>query len=457
MSETPSSPDGGAAGDGAGLCRLIGVLDDGPASLSLAAQAGIRAAVRVIGGPRVLALCESLIDPSAERLDLTGRIERVPDWVAQSLAAGQPVAVLATGDPLCFGIGSLLAARLPAGRLRVLPNLSTLQVACARFLLPWQGARWISVHHRDSGDWVPGSAPGHGLYDLAQALAHAIDPGDLIGVLTSPANGTARIARLLLAEGLGAAFEIRVAERLLQPDERLTAGLAATELASLGVSEPNLVLLRRRAPPSAVLPVFGLPDRTYSQRTPDRGLITKREVRAMALALLELGPRDLVWDIGAGSGSVGLEAARLCPRGHVYAIEKNPEALQLIEVNRRRLAVANHSARMGLAPEDCADWPNPDAVFVGGSGGRLPEILRHALERLRPGGRLVLALVLLENLSRALALLDELGAPWELTQIQAARSRPLLGQHRLQAENPVWLVQARAGAGEQSGSTHIPS
>ena len=174
-------------------------------------------------------------------------------------------------------------------------------------------------------------------------------------------------------------------------------------------------------------------------------------MRAAALALLELGPKDRVWDIGAGSGSVGLEAARLCPRGHVYAIEKNPEDLQLIEDNRRRLAVANYSARAGLAPEDCAEWPDPDAVFVGGSGGRLPEIVRHALERLRPGGRLVLALVLLENLSRALALLDELGADWDLTQIQAARSRPLLGQHRLQAENPVWLVQARAGAGEQSG------
>ncbi len=426
------------------LCYLIGVLDDGPAGLTAEAQVQIRAARRVIGGPRVLALCTPPIDPAAERLDLTGRIDRVPDWVSESLAAGQPVAVLATGDPLCFGIGGLLAARLPAGSLRVLPSLSTLQVACARFLLPWAGARWVSVHRRDSGDWVPGSEPGHGLYDLAQALTRATEPGDLIGVLTSPVNDPARIARMLLAEGLDLDFEIRVAERLMQPAERLISGIAATALASLPCAAPNLVLLRRRVQAPA-LPAFGLPDRAYRQRTPDRGLITKREVRAAALALLELKPADLVWDIGAGSGSVGLEAARLCPRGHVYAIEKNAGDLGLVEDNRRRLCVANYSARAGLAPDGCADWPAPDAVFVGGSGGRLAQIVGQALERLRPGGRLVLALVLLESLTRALSLLDELGADWSLTQIQAARSRPLLGQHRLQAENPVWLVQVRAG------------
>jgi precorrin-6Y C5,15-methyltransferase (decarboxylating) len=170
-------------------------------------------------------------------------------------------------------------------------------------------------------------------------LARATDPGDLIGVVTSPANGPARIARLLLAEGLETAFEIRVAERLMQPGERLTEGLSAKEPASFSATDPNL-LLRRRRVPSAAFPAFGLPDQAYSQRAPDRGLITKREARAAALALLELGPKDLVWDIGAGSGSVGLEAARLCPRGHVYAIEKNPEDLQPMTRDPEALALA---------------------------------------------------------------------------------------------------------------------
>jgi precorrin-6B C5,15-methyltransferase / cobalt-precorrin-6B C5,C15-methyltransferase len=432
---------------------VIGVLDDGPASLSDAAREHLGGARRVIGGTRVLALCEGLLDPRAERLDLTGRTAAVADWVTEALDAERSVAVLATGDPLCFGIGARLAARLAPrllpDRLRVLPNTSTLQLACARFLLPWQGARWVSVHHRDSGDWVCGSPPEHGLYGLAQALSAATGADDLVGVLTGPANGPDRIARLLLAEGLEDAFALHVAERLLRSDERLVSGIPAATLAATRFADPNVVLLhRRRSAPAH--PAFGLPDDVFARRAPDRGLITKREVRAVALALLELRHADRVWDIGAGSGSLGLEAARLCPAGHVYAIERNLPDLALIEVNRRRLGVVNYSADAGAAPLGCVAWPAPDAVFVGGSGGHLTEILRMVLQRLRPGGRLVVSVVLLENLSAAMALLDRAGVDWSVTQIQAARSRLLAGGHRLQPENPVWLIQARSDRGPRS-------
>ncbi|QVL51317.1 MAG: precorrin-6y C5,15-methyltransferase (decarboxylating) subunit CbiE [Thiocapsa sp.] len=420
-------------------CSVIGVLDDGPAGLTAEAIARIGAARRVIGARRMLEGCGDLMAPDAEPLDLTGRIAEVPGWVEASIAVGDPVVVLATGDPLCFGIGGLLARRLDPAKLHILPNRSTLQLACARFRIPWEDARWLSVHHRDSGDWTPGATPDHGLYPLAQALRRET----LLAVLTSPANGPARIARLLLAEGLGEDFDLQVAERLLMPEERLIGGATAGAIAVMDFADPNLVLLRRRRAPSA-LPRFGLPDDAYSQRRPERGLITKREVRAVALALLELRATDRVWDLGAGSGSVGLEAARLCDRGHVYAIEKNADDLALIETNRRALGIANYSVRAGLAPDDCGDWPDPDAVFIGGSSGRLAQMLDVVIRRLRPDGRLVLALVAVENLTLALATLDRLGAHWELTQIQAARSRPILSLHRLQAENPVWLVQARA-------------
>jgi precorrin-6Y C5,15-methyltransferase (decarboxylating) len=420
-------------------CWVIGVLDDGPAGLTREAVARIGEAHRVIGARRVLDSCAAIVAPNAERLDLTGHIDQVPGWIQDALAVGQRVVVLATGDPLCFGIGGLLARRLDPGTLHVLPNRSTLQLAYARFCVPWDSARWLSVHHHDSGDWVAGAGPDHGLYGLALALGGE----SLLGVLTSPENGPARIARLLLAEGLGDDFDVHIAERLLMPEERLISGKSASEIAGMDFADPNLVLLKRRRPQTA-LPRFGLPDDHYSQRRPERGLITKREVRAVALALMELRATDRVWDLGAGSGSVGLEAAGLCHRGHVYAIEKNEEDLRLIAANRRALGVTNYSVRAGLAPDDCADWPDPNAVFIGGSGGRLVDMLCRVLERLRPGGRLVLALVAVENLTLALATLDRLGARWELTQIQAARSRPILSLHRLQAENPVWLVQVRA-------------
>ncbi len=350
----------GAAGN---ACWLIGVLDDGPAGLTAEAARRIRAAHRVIGATRVLALCDSLIQPDAECLDLTGRICEVPNWIEETLKAGQSAVVLATGDPLCFGIGSLLSKRLPAERLRVLPNLSTLQLACARFLLPWNQALWLSVHTGDSGDWHPGAEPGHALYELVQTLARPPRQTHLFGVLTGPANDPSRIARLLLAEGLDADYEMRVAERLLQSDERLIDRIPLAELAGMRFAEPNLVLLTRRAGAASERsrqhPLIGLPDTAYQQRRPDKGLITKREVRAAALALLELCPTDRVWDLGAGSGSVGLEAARLCAEGHVWAIEKNAADLALIDDNRRRLGVTNYSVRAGLAPSDCAGWPDP--------------------------------------------------------------------------------------------------
>jgi precorrin-6Y C5,15-methyltransferase (decarboxylating) len=414
-------------------------LDDGPAGLTGEAVARIGAAKRIIGARRMLEGCADLMAPDAERLDLSGRIADVPGWIETSLAAGDPVVVLATGDPLCFGIGGLLARRLDPARLHILPNRSTLQLACARLRIPWEDARWLSVHHRDSGDWTPGATQDHGLYPLAQALHRET----LLGVFTSPANGPARIARLLLAEGLDEDFDLQVAERLLMPEEHLIEGESARAIAVMDFADPNLVLARRRRAPSA-LPRFGLPDELYRQRRPERGLITKREVRAVALALLELRPEDRVWDLGAGSGSVGLEAALLCERGHVYAIEKNAEDLASIDANRHALGVTNYSVRAGMAPDDCSDWPDPDAVFIGGSSGRLADMLDTVLRRLRPDGRLVLALVAVENLTLALAALERLGAHWELTQVQAARSRPILNLHRLQAENPVWLVQARA-------------
>ncbi len=417
-------------------CTIVGVLDDGADGLAPAALARIRAARRVIGGTRPLARIAPLLTPAQETIDFTGRLGRTPDWVAESLERNEPVVVLATGDPLCHGIAGHLLRAIGADRCRVLPAPSTLQLAFARFGLPWQGARILSIHGRDSGEWKPGNGPDHGLYRLLQACRHEA----LIGLFTSPDNGPDRVARMLLAEGLGDRFELYVAERLLQAEERL-AGPLSPAAADRKFVDPNVVLLRRIDDrPAPVL--FGLDDEAYRQRRPDRGLITGREVRAVSLARMQLRRDSIVWDIGAGSGSVGLEAARLCPEGHVFAIEKNPEDHAIAAANRRALEIHNHSLHLGTAPDGLAWWPAPDAVFIGGSGGRMEALIDTALERLTAGGWLVMNLIALENLHRATARLDALDARWDLTQLQASRSRPILTMHRLQAENPVWIVSA---------------
>jgi len=420
-------------------CRVIGVLDDGAASLSPTALAYLRNADVVIGGARTLALFERECKPGAVRHDLTKRLKEVPEWVRAARNDHLACVVLATGDPLCHGIAPYLAQHLCVDALDILPNLSTLQLACARVGLAWQDARIVSVHARDAGEWARGSTPGHGLYGLAQALRRE----SRLLVLTSPDNSPDRIARLLLAEGLGDNFHMAVAENLLQPEERVLADLDPHDAATMRFADLNVVLLWRVT--AAAKPVrFGLMDSAYAQRQPEKGLITKQEVRAVSLARLQLRQDSLVWDIGAGSGSVGLEAARLCPDGHVWAIEKNDLDFAIAGQNHAAFGVSNYSLHHGKAPEGLDAWPDPDAVFIGGSGGELAGLIATILGRLRPDGSLVMNFVTLENLATATATLQAMeNVSWDVLQLQAARSKPILHMHRMAAENPVWIVCAR--------------
>ena len=462
-------------------CRIIGVLDDGAASLTPTALAHIRQADVIIGAERTLALFAGQFKPGARTFDLTGQLKAVPGWVDAAREAGQSCVVLATGDPLCFGIAPYLAARLCTQALEILPNVSTLQLACARLGMAWQDVPFLSIHAKDAGPWRRGAGPTHGLYRLAQAVhAH-----DRLLVLTSPDNTPARIAELLRIEGLADAVQMAVAENLLQPDEHVHAQLSVDEAAGMTFAPLNVVALWRIQPRDNPV-LMGREDESYFQRRPKGdgtgGLITKQEVRAVSLARLQLRADSLVWDIGAGSGSVGLEAARLCHRGHVWAIEKNAHDIEVIRQNHDAFRVANYTLVHDKAPAGMEAWPDPDAVFIGGSGGELADLIRLVLSHLKPGGHLVMNFVTLENLATALETLKDVQAQsvrakqpaeagtekdahsahdsvsndigsaaesgsgrtlhWDVLQLQASRSRPILSMNRLAAENPVWLVSA---------------
>ncbi len=444
-------------------CRLIGVLDNGVEGLSAQALRHVQEADVVIGGQRTLALFAAQLRPHAQTHDLGARLTHVPGWIEQARAAGHKTVVLATGDPLCHGIGKYLSDKLGRDTLAVLPNVSTLQLAAARLCLPWQDAAIYSVHSKDAGEWTPGAGPEHGLYALLQALSHHHSPmgsrrgtqatdglvAPLIGLFTSPENTPARVARMLLTEGLDAHWRMAVVEKILQADERVVPDLSIAQAAQQDFADPNIVLLWRTAAHRPEVR-FGLADESYLQRKPEKGLITKREVRAVSLARLQLRADSIVWDIGAGSGAVGLEAARLCPDGHVYAVEKNVDDAAIARKNRERLHVTNYTLTHAKAPQGLEAWPDPDAIFIGGSGGELQELVRLCLQRLKPDGWLVMNFVTLENQADALTALKTCGAMWDVTQIQAARSQPILHMHRLAAENPVWVVCAQKGANAPS-------
>ncbi|MBV2192106.1 MAG: precorrin-6y C5,15-methyltransferase (decarboxylating) subunit CbiE [Azonexus sp.] len=420
-------------------CTLLGILDDGWAGLSDTARQRLAAADLVIGAGRTLDLVRPYLAASAQLRDMDGQLGQVPGWIAAAQEAGHNVVALATGDPLCHGIAAWLTGKLGPQGFEILPAVSTLQLAFARFKTAWQDIRIATCHTADAGEWLVGAPPSHGLYKLMRSIARH----PRVALFTGPENTPARLARALILAGYEEDTRLSVACRLLLADEAIYRDLSLAEAAEMDFPQPNVVLVERTL---QAAPAFGLEDGEYIQRSPrsdqSGGLITKQEARALSLAKLRLKPDALVWDIGAGSGSVGLEAARLAPEGHVWAIEKNAGDAENARANAARFRVGNYTLVEGKAPQHLDGWPDPDAVFIGGSGGELAALIQLILGRLKPGGRLVMNLVTLENLATATAALQAGGAAWEVVQLQSSRSQPILDMHRMAAQNPVWIVTA---------------
>jgi precorrin-6B C5,15-methyltransferase / cobalt-precorrin-6B C5,C15-methyltransferase len=367
----------------------------------------------VAGGARVLA---DLAPAGAEHVALGADLARSLDALA---GADGPVCVLASGDPGFFGVVRALGERLGHERLCVHPAPSCVAVAFARLGMPWDDAIVVSAHARD-----PRPA-------LHVALRHP-----KVAVLTAPANGPQWFAARLAGHGR----RLVVAERLGQPHERIHTG-TPEELAAGDFADPNvlLVLAEERADngaartwPPRTPARWALPETAFSHRA---GMITKSEVRAAALARLGPGLGDLVWDVGCGSGSVGVECARL--GAAAIALDCDADAVERTAENARAHRVPLRLVR-GRAPEALAQLPDPDAVFVGGGGEDLGAILDACATR---ATRVTVAvLALLERAGPAIARLESHGLEVEATMIQASRLRPLAGGHRLAAENPVILV-----------------
>ncbi len=427
-------------------CVVLGVLDNGEAGLTAENLETLKQADMVIGGRRVLELFATELQSGAETFDLTGHLKDVPMRIEQALAKQQAVVVLATGDPLCHGIAVYLKKKIGLSKLDIRPNVSALQLACARVGVSWQDAYICSVHTKDAGEWAENPSKEHGLYPLFKAcMQHR-----KIITFTSPENNPARIARMLVAEHIADDFEMTVAENLLQDEERIVADVPVSALAEQDFADLNMVILERKEKLHKPV-LFGHEDASFNQRKPEKGLITKREVRAVSLAHMQLKANSIVWDIGAGSGSVGLEAARLCPNGWVYAIEKNKADYEIARSNQVQMDIHHYTLVNAKAPECLDAWPNPDAVFVGGSGGELAGLIQLIVSRLNEGGHLVMNFVTIENLTAAVEALKAMDVSWSVTQMQVSRSKPILHMHRMAAENPVWIVTVEKIATEEHG------
>jgi precorrin-6Y C5,15-methyltransferase (decarboxylating) len=378
------------------------------------AEGSIREASLVVGGERHL---EDLsIEPGHAAVlkgDLSEALARIEE--AEGL-----VAVLSSGDPGFFGIVRLLGERFGPKSLRVFPAVSSVSLVFARAELHWDDAITVSAHGRDP----------HRAVNVCRSHPK-------VAVFTSPGFGPAELAEAL--DGLGR--NLVVAERLGQPEERLFRGDAAT-VAGMEWAHPNVVLVLdegRMASSKGWISSgiespgrWALPESAFEHRS---GMITKSETRALVLSRLGPGPGDLVWDVGAGSGSVAVECARL--GAAAIAVERNAESCVRIRENAARHGVCVRVVEVE-APTAFRGLPEPDAVFVGGTGGGFEEIVKLAAVRARRS--VVLTFVTLERVVPAAKILKDCGLDVETTFLQAARMKGVGELHRLAAETPVFVV-----------------
>jgi precorrin-6Y C5,15-methyltransferase (decarboxylating) len=396
---------------------VIGVGAEGPAGLPPAATRLIAGADQLWGGARLLA---DWPDHPAQKIllgsGLAAQIEALRGRGERN------VVVLASGDPGFFGIAGTILRVLGAQETRIVPHVTSLQLAFARAGVPWSDAIFTSAHARP----------------LAEVVGWARRAPKL-GILTDPSHHPAAIAAALLAAGVADCRAI-VAENLGLPEERLVD----TRLSQLTgqAFAPLTVLLLVQDPDWRPRPVFApRPDAAYAHR---RGLITKSDVRALSLARLALSETDQVWDIGAGSGALSIEIAELAWRGRVWAVEHDPENLGYLRENVARYGAANVEIVPGRAPAALGGLPPPAAVFIGGTDGEMAGILRHICDVAQPACRIVMNMVTLEHLQQARALCGELGLASELTQVSIAQGQPIAGLTRLAPLNPVFILAAGA-------------
>ena len=282
--------------------------------------------------------------------------------------------------------------------------------------------------------------------DFDVLLQHVRKGHSKISILTDPHHSPAAIAQSIISLDLPIHYQAWVCENLGSVDEQVRCFDLAELLDQTFSSLSVLILIRKSSPDLRLevsqLPVFGIQDHLFHTFEDRPGLMTKREVRVLALGELALQPQHICWDIGAGTGSMSIEISRLVPQGYVYSLEKTSAGVVLINRNVEQFGIQNLEVRHGGAPEQLEQFPSPDRIFIGGSGNKLESILNLCQQRIAKQGRIVLAIATLENLNQALTWFKKRQWQSKILQAQLAKSLPIAQLTRFNPMNPVYLVTA---------------
>ena len=402
---------------------IVGIGDDGEAGLTDSARRVVAGADLILGAPATLRLLGSL---TARKVALEPDMPAVLRQVREAMTGKRPVLV-SSGDPLFYGVARYLCDRLGKDQFEVVPHVSSMQLAFARVKESWEDAYLSNLAGRP-----------------LEAIVDRIRTAEKVGLFSSDELPPSRLAKALLDRGIDY-FRAYVCENLGSPDERVTQAELA-DLVSMEFDPLNVLILVRkpdrpdRASRASRHRLFGNADDAFAQTLPKRGLITNAEVRAIALAQLDIRPTSVVWDIGAGSGSVSIEAAQLAHQGMVYAVEPEPADVALIQANAEAFAVPNIRTIAGRAPEVLATLPEPDAIFVGGTGRQVIPVLSAAHAHLAIGGRMVVNVATIDGLATAHETLKKLAGAVQVWNVLIARGIEQMDRVRFEAVNPSYLL-----------------
>ncbi|UYG97792.1 precorrin-6y C5,15-methyltransferase (decarboxylating) subunit CbiE [Cytobacillus firmus] len=394
--------------------KMIGIGDNGAAGLLPSYIDWIHECDVLVGGERHLQFFREF---NGEKKVIKGGLSALTADLQQET---RNTVILVSGDPLFYGLGSVLAKKLP---LEIYPYTSSVQLAFSKMQESWQDAYIVSLHGRS-----------------IKGFAQRIDGRKKIAILTDEKNSPQAIAAYLKKFGM-TEYDAFVAENLQGEDERCRF-FTLDEMEQSSFYPLNVLILKQRV--SVERASLGIPDDKFVQRKPDKGLITKKEIRTLCLQELELKENSIVWDIGTCTGSVAIEAAKIAREGAVYAIEKNEGDLENCLENQLKHRT-DFTAVLGKAPERLDEFPDPHAIFIGGNGGNMDLLLKSCLSRLQPNGRLVMNIATIENLAEAMQHLKNLGCGVSVMQAQISKSKPILHLTRFEPLNPIFIVTAKKG------------
>lgn len=409
------------------MTYIIGIGINGKDDLSDKALKIIESSGILFGGERHLSCFP---DFKGERFAIKSNLKEVVQHIKEG--RNKKITILASGDPGFFGIADYLIKNLGKDNIEIIPNISSMQWAFAKIKETWHDAEIVSSH-------------GRGIENIIEAARH----NNKIGIFTSSGDEPKKIAEALIKNNLNN-FIAYICEDIGSTDERIES-YPLDKVVSMSFSPLNIMILTKVSQGgikdeginSRIEGLFGLPDESFIHSA---GLITKEEIRAISLAKMRISENSVVWDIGACSGSVTIEAGRIARSGRVYAIEKKHERIEQIKENIKNFSMKNIEVIEGEAPDCLKGLPEPDAVFIGGSSGRLKAILEMCSKSMKNRGCVIINAITLDTIKTATDSLKWLNMPFEIVSVNIAKSKGISDSIFFEAQNPVYII-----SGEKNG------